>query len=242
MSAGGAAGPELIVALDVSRLAEVEALVTAIGPHVGYYKVGKQLFTRVGPAAVAWLKQANKRVFLDLKFHDIPNTVAQAVTAAVEGGADMVNVHASGGRAMIAAAAAAARQANPQALLVAVTVLTSLDRPALAELGLDLPPETQVVRLARLARDAGAHGVVASALESALIRQHCGPDFVQVVPGIRPAGADVQDQKRVMTPAAAAALGIHYVVVGRPITGADDPGRAAAAIREELRSGASRRR
>ncbi len=225
---------QLIVALDFDQLSEAEALVDRLGDAVSYFKVGKQLFTRNGPAALAALKSRRKQIFLDLKFHDIPNTVAQAVRVGIELGADIINVHAGGGRAMLEAAAAAAHEANPEALLVAVTVLTSLDQAALREVGLDTPPADQVARLARLAQDAGAHGVVASARESAIITAACGPDFVQVLPGIRPAGAARNDQKRVVTPGDARAMGAHYIVVGRPITRADDPAGAAGAILEEL--------
>ncbi len=221
---------KLIVALDFDSLDEVGLLVTALGDRVAYYKVGKQLFTRCGPPVLAWLKGRGKQVFLDLKFHDIPNTVAKAVRAAAELGADMINVHASGGAEMISAAVSAARETRPEVLLIAVTVLTSLDAAALAALGVNATPEEQVARLAKLAQDAGAHGVVASARESEVIRRVCGPDFVQVLPGIRPAGAAAQDQKRVVTPAAAAALGAHYIVVGRPITQAPDPQAAADSI------------
>ncbi len=228
-------GTQLIVALDFDSLELVESLVDQLGDAVSYYKVGKQLFTRCGPHVVRTLKDRGKQVFLDLKFHDIPNTVAQAVRAGISMGADMVNIHASGGRAMIAAAVEAAAETNPDALLIAVTVLTSLDREALSEVGLDLEPADQVRCLALLAKDAGAHGVVASAKESMIISEACGPDFVQVLPGIRPAGAAVQDQKRVVTPGDAAAMGAHYIVVGRPITQADDPRAAALAVLEELR-------
>ncbi len=225
---------ELIVALDVDTLDAAKGLVERIADQVNYYKVGKQLFTRCGPDAVKWLKGQGKRVFLDLKFHDIPNTVAKAVTSGIETGADMVNIHASGGSAMIKAAVEAATAANPETLLIAVTVLTSLDAAALKELGLNVTPEEQVARLAKLAQSAGAHGVVASAKESAIITESCGSDFVQVLPGIRPAGVETQDQKRVVTPGDAAAMGAHYIVVGRPITQADSPIEAAAAVNAEI--------
>jgi orotidine-5'-phosphate decarboxylase len=225
---------EMIVALDVDTLDAAKGLVNRIGDSVGFYKVGKQLFTRCGPDVVRYLKDSGKRVFLDLKFHDIPNTVAKAVKAGLETGADMVNIHASGGRAMMAAAVEAAGETNPDALLIAVTVLTSMDRDAMREVGLDLDPSDQVRRLANLAQSAGVHGVVASARESLLIRECCGPDFVQVLPGIRPAGSAAQDQKRVMTPGDAAAQGAQFIVVGRPVTQADDPAASANAINAEL--------
>ena len=224
--------PHLIVALDVDTLAEAEALLGRIGPDVLWFKVGKQLFTRHGPAAVALLKDHGRKVFLDLKFHDIPNTVAQAVRSAAAIGADLTNVHAGGGPAMLRAAAAAARESG--VLLTAVTVLTSMDRAELAAVGLDLEPARQVLRLACLARDCGVPGVVCSPLEIGIIREACGPDFVLVVPGIRPAGAGQDDQKRIMTPAQAAAAGTDFVVVGRPITAAKDPAAAARAVLAEL--------
>lgn len=223
---------ELIVALDLDTVAQVDAMVAAIGPGVQWYKVGKQLFTQEGPAVVKHLQELGKRVFLDLKFHDIPNTVAQAVRAVAAIGADMTNVHASGGRGMLEAAAAAARET--QVLLIAVTVLTSMNEEELANVGVQDSPGRQVVRLARLTQQAGVAGVVCSALEIEAIRAACGPEFVLVVPGIRPAGADHGDQKRVMTPREAATAGADYIVVGRPITKAPDPAAAAAAVRREL--------
>ena len=225
----------LIVPLDVDSAEIAMNLVAEIGDSVLWYKVGKQLFTREGPDIVRQLKAKGKRVFLDLKFHDIPNTVAQAVRSATELGADIVNVHASGGRAMMAAAAEAK---TGDALVIAVTVLTSLDREALEEVGIDAPVDEQVVRLASLAQEAGLAGVVASGKESALIREACGPDFVQVIPGIRPAGSAANDQKRVLTPGDAISCGAHYLVVGRPITKADNPAAAARAIVEEIDSAA----
>jgi orotidine-5'-phosphate decarboxylase len=222
----------LIVALDVDTLDAATHLVHCLGPAVEWYKVGKQLFTRHGPAAVRQLREAGKHVFLDLKFHDIPNTVAQAVRSAAGIGAELTNVHASGGPAMLRAAAAAARESG--ILLTAVTVLTSMDRAELAAVGVDVEPAQQVVRLALLSRDCGVAGVVCSPLEVPLLRQACGPHFVLVVPGIRPAGAASDDQKRVMTPQQAAAAGTDFIVVGRPITAAPDPAAAAAAIQRDL--------
>jgi orotidine-5'-phosphate decarboxylase len=226
----------LIVALDVDSLDAAAELVRRLGPTVEWYKIGKQLFTRYGPAAVQRLKDAGKRVFLDLKFHDIPNTVAQAVRSAAAVGADLTNVHASGGPAMLRAAALAGRDAGIR--VIAVTVLTSMDRAELAAIGLDLDPVDQVLRLAALSRDCGIAGVVCSPLEVVPIRQACGQDFVLVVPGIRPAGAPGDDQKRIMTPAQAAAAGTDYIVVGRPITAALDPALAAAVVLREIAAGA----
>ncbi|OPZ31759.1 MAG: Orotidine 5'-phosphate decarboxylase [Lentisphaerae bacterium ADurb.BinA184] len=223
---------ELIVALDVATLDEAAAVVHTLGDAVTWYKIGKQLFTRFGPAAVQTVKAAGKHVFLDLKFHDIPNTVAQAVRSAASLGADITNVHASGGRAMLKAAADAARETG--LIVLGVTVLTSMDAAELRAVGITASPEEQVVRLARLAQAAGVPGVVCSALEIAALRQACGPDFLLVVPGIRPAGAAHDDQARVMTPAEAARAGASYIVVGRPILKAPSPAEAARAIRREL--------
>jgi orotidine-5'-phosphate decarboxylase len=222
----------LIVALDVDTLDAAAHLVERLGAAVEWYKVGKQLFTRHGPAAVRLLKEAGKRVFLDLKFHDIPNTVAQAVRSAAAIGADLTNVHASGGPSMLRAAAQAGRESG--ILVTAVTVLTSMDQAELAAVGVDLDPAQQVVRLAVLSRDCGISGVVCSPLEVPLIRLACGPDFVLVVPGIRPAGSGSDDQKRIMTPGQAAAAGTDFIVVGRPITAAPDALAAASAILAEL--------
>ena len=207
-------------------------LVESLGNSVEWYKIGKQLFTRYGPDAVKQLKQLGKHVFLDLKYHDIPNTVAQAVRAAAAIGADLTNVHASGGPAMLKAASKAASESG--VLLIAVTVLTSMDTTELAAVGLSCSPEEQVVRLARLAQDNGVPGVVCSAREIVPIRKACGSDFVLVVPGIRPAGSSHGDQKRVMMPQQAAEAGATFIVVGRPITQAADPKSAANTILAEL--------
>jgi len=230
---------ELIVALDVDDLNEGLRLVAAAGDAVRWYKIGSRLFTRCGPQAVRVLAAAGKQVFLDLKFHDIPNTVAGAVAAAAELGVKLVNVHAAGGSAMLQAARAALLPLPPEhrPLLVAVTVLTSMDQAALSEIhGGSVTPAEQVCRLAKLAQTAGLDGVVASAHEIALIRETCGPDFRLVIPGIRPAGGDRGDQRRVLTPCEAARLGADFIVVGRPILAAADPAAAAAAIQAELAS------
>jgi len=234
-SAGTPPRPELIIALDLDTLDEALDMARTIGPEASWFKIGKQLFTRTGPSSVRALKDMGAHVFLDLKFHDIPNTVAQAVRAAADIGADMVNVHASGGPTMLRAAAEAAADAG--VILVAVTVLTSLDRQELASIGIDRDPLDQVLRLATLARDAGLHGVVCSPREINALRQSCGRDFVLVTPGIRPASSALDDQKRVMTPAEAARAGADYIVVGRPITRSDDPAGAAAEVRAECRLG-----
>lgn len=225
---------QLIVALDLPDREAALAMVRQLDAQVEWFKVGKQMFTRYGPDFVTAVKDQGKRVFLDLKYHDIPNTVARAVEAALALGVDMLNVHASGGPEMLAAAAAAASSANPEAILLAVTVLTSMDEAALRAVGVPDSPANQVARLAKLAETSGIAGVVCSAKEIELLRRDCARGFQLVVPGIRPAGSARGDQKRVMTPAAAASAGADYIVVGRPILQAPDPAAAAAAIVEEL--------
>lgn len=230
----------LIIALDVGSAAEAVALTNTLRGAVGGFKIGKQLFTAEGPAIVRQLASEGDRVFLDLKFHDIPNTVAGAIASAVQTGAWMVNVHASGGRAMMTAAAEAAissaeRFARERPLVLGVTVLTSLDDKAITEVGISGSARDQVVRLARLAKDCGLDGVVASPREIQDIRAACGEDFIIVTPGIRPASRRPNDdQVRTMEPSEALAAGAHYLVIGRPITGAPDPRAAAEAIAGEL--------
>lgn len=231
----------VLVALDVDNAAAARALADRLRGSVGGYKVGHQLFTSEGPSVVRDLVARGDRVFLDLKYHDIPNTVAGAVAAAAGLGVWMVNVHAGGGRPMMSAARQAAdeaaqRHGRPAPLVIAVTVLTSLDAATLATLGVDESPLDHVVRLARLTQDAGLDGVVASPLEIAAIRQACGDQFLIVTPGIRggSAAAGPDDQQRTATPAGAMAAGASYLVVGRPITGAADPRAAADAIAREI--------
>jgi len=233
---------QLLVALDVESGRRALELADALEDLAGGFKVGSRLFTLEGPALVGALVDRGARVFLDLKFHDIPNTVAQAVEAAVQTGAWMIDVHASGGAAMMQAAAragreTAARLGRPAPLLVGITVLTSMDEAALRETGVERPLLEQVVTLARTAKDAGLHGVVASPHETSSIRQACGPDFAIVTPGIRgtAAGGARNDQVRTMGPAEAIRAGASYIVVGRPIIAAPDPRAAARAIVEELR-------
>ena len=232
---------KLLVALDVESGERAMQLVTVLRGLAGGFKIGNRLFTSDGPALVRRIVDAGSRVFLDLKYHDIPNTVEQAVEAAVATGAWMINVHSSGGSAMMAAAARAARDTSaklgrPAPLMIGVTVLTSMDQGALRAIGVQRPLLEQVIALARLTQEAGLQGVVASAQETPEIRAACGPDFQIVTPGIRGASAGTQrnDQSRTMGPAEAIRAGASYIVVGRPIIAAPDPRAAAAAIAEEL--------
>ena len=228
----------LIVALDLPSGSAATQMAERLQGYVGLFKVGSELFTAEGPVTVRYLVTTGHKVFLDLKFHDIPNTVRAAAREAAELGVTLLNVHASGGRKMMEAAlegvrsAVAPQQAGPKVL--AVTVLTSLDARDLAELGISGTPMEAVVRLARLAQTAGLDGVVASAREISAIRHACGPDFLIVTPGIRPASTDANDQARIATPASAIAAGADYLVVGRPITGAPDPAAAADAVVAEM--------
>ena len=215
--------PKIIVALDYPQAAPALDLAARLQPDLCRLKVGKELFTAAGPQLVEQLMQRGFEVFLDLKFHDIPNTVAQACKAAATLGVWMVNVHALGGRRMMEAASVALAQATQPPKLIAVTVLTSMAREDLAELGIDAAPADMVLRLARLARDSGLDGVVCSAQEAVLLRRECGDAFCLVTPGIRPADAAADDQSRIMTPRAALENGSNYLVIGRPITHAPDP-------------------
>ena len=228
----------LIVALDVPSLEEAQAMAARLSGVVRWYKVGLELYTAAGPAAVAAVRK-DGRVFLDLKFHDIPATVAGAVAAATRLGVDLLTVHALGGTAMLLAAAEAAlrtaeiiRRRPPTVL--GVTLLTSGDAAAMAEVGMAGTPAEAAVRLARLARAAGLGGVVASPADAAAIRTACGPDLLIVCPGIRPAGAAADDQRRVATPRAAIDAGADVLVVGRPITRAADPRSAAEELTREI--------
>lgn len=215
--------PRVFVALDFPEGEAAMALVRRLRPHLCGLKVGKELFVAAGPQLVRELVDRGYRVFLDLKFHDIPNTVAQACQAAGRLGVWMVNVHASGGLAMLRAARESLDQLAAPPKLIAVTVLTSMGRPDLAQIGLDLEPAEQVLRLARLTAQAGLDGVVCSAREAGVLRTELGQDFLLVTPGIRPADAALGDQQRVLTPDQALAAGANYLVIGRPITQAADP-------------------
>ena len=224
----------LIVALDVSSAAEARKIVTAVGNSAATFKVGKQLFTAEGPVLVRDLVASGRKVFLDLKFHDIPNTVAGAVSEAAKLKVSMLTVHASGGTKMLKAASEAASESANKPLVLGVTVLTSLNEADLQEQGITDGVQAHVLRLAGLALQARCGGIVASAQEASHLRQMLGTGFVIVTPGVRPAGSDVGDQARVVTPKAALEAGANHIVVGRPITAARDPGAAAAAILDQL--------
>ena len=233
-----------IVALDVPSLAPALAIVEALGDRCRYYKIGGELFTAEGPPVVHAVRQTGADVFLDLKFHDIPNTVRSAVASAARLGVRLVTVHASGGRAMLRAAAGAAASsagAGTRCRVLAVSVLTSLDAPGLAEAwgrSASVQVEQEVVRLAGLAQSSGVDGLVCSALEAAAVRRALGGGLELLVPGIRFAGSAADDQIRVATPAMAAAAGANYIVVGRAVTEARDPRRAMEAVLAELAAGA----
>lgn len=226
--------PKIIIALDFPDAQPALALADRLEPSQCRLKVGKQLFTATGPDLIEQLMQRGFEIFLDLKFHDIPNTTAQACKAAASLGVWMVNVHALGGRKMLEAARDAVAGTSQKPKLIAVTLLTSMAQQDLADIGINATPAEMVMRLATLARDSGLDGVVCSAHESALLRKHCGNDFCLVTPGIRPAQASLDDQSRVMTPHAAMEAGSSYLVIGRPITQAADPLRALLEINREL--------
>lgn len=233
----------LCVALDRPSLEEALGLARQVGDRAGFLKVGLELFSAAGPTAVRELRALGPKVFLDLKLHDIPNTVAGAVRRATALGASLLTLHASGGAGMISAARkaaedAAAKLSVERPRLLAVTVLTSLDASALSQtLGIESPAQELVLRLAKLAKDAGADGVVCSAREVAAVKKACGSDFLAVTPGIRPAGGQAGDQKRVTTPADAIRAGADLLVVGRPVTAAPDPAAAADGILESIEEG-----
>lgn len=224
----------VIVALDYPDQAQALAMAARLDPAKVRVKVGKELFTRSGPAVVDALHKLGFEVFLDLKFHDIPNTVAGAVRAAADMGVWMVNVHASGGARMMSAAADAIAGHSNKPLLIAVTVLTSMDGTDLQQVGIHDEPAVQVQRLAELAKASGMDGVVCSAREAAMLKQACGPSFALVTPGIRPLGAEAGDQRRVLTPRQAQEAGVDYMVIGRPITQSPEPTVVVEQILTEL--------
>jgi len=229
----------LIVALDVHTMDDVQRLVESLGDAVTYYKVGMELFYSVGPDVVRWLKKEGKHVFLDLKLHDIPNTVAGGLASLMTLGADIVNVHASGGYTMMKTAAerlhaAAAEQGIPCPKIIAITVLTSMNEEDWAKLGAAESIADHVTRLAKLTKAAGLDGVVASPREAASIRAACGDNFLIVTPGVRPAGASIDDQSRIATPGEALKNGATHLVVGRPIRAAEHPKEAALSILNEM--------
>jgi orotidine-5'-phosphate decarboxylase len=225
----------IFVALDTTDADQAVAMAEKLNGLVGGVKMGKEFFTAHGPAEVNRVSANGMPVFLDLKYHDIPNTVAGAIRASLKMKPFMVNVHASGGEAMMKAAAEAANEAGAdKPLLIAVTVLTSLGDEDLNAMGVSGSAEEQVIRLGRLTQDCGLDGVVCSAREVTALRKACGDDFKLVVPGIRPKWASSDDQKRIVTPSDAVRMGADYLVIGRPITAATDPVEAAEKIAEEL--------
>ncbi|MEJ2462178.1 MAG: orotidine-5'-phosphate decarboxylase [Candidatus Thiodiazotropha sp.] len=226
--------PRVIVALDFPEQARAMQLVERLDPALCRLKVGKEMFTRFGPPLVEALRKRGFEIFLDLKFHDIPNTVAAACDAAADLDVWMMNLHASGGRRMMEAARERLAQRPNPPLLVAVTILTSLAAEDIAEVGYSGEPAENVLRLAQLTREAGLDGVVCSPREAVEIRGRIGDDFLLVTPGVRPKQAAADDQRRVMTPGEAIAAGASYLVVGRPITGAEDPVVALRQINAEI--------
>jgi orotidine-5'-phosphate decarboxylase len=231
---------KIIFALDVNGLSEIDRYAEMLSDRVGMFKVGKELFTSCGPAAVKAVQRHGGQVFLDLKYHDIPNTVANAMLEAARLGVQLANLHALGGGEMMEAAAKAVQKefgGSERPKLLAVTILTSSTEATLRQIGIDHSVQDMVVRLARLAKESGMDGVVASPLEIELIREACGPDFLIVTPGVRPSFAAVDDQKRIMTPSEAVKAGADYLVIGRPIAKAADPVQAAQLITDEIMAG-----
>jgi orotidine-5'-phosphate decarboxylase len=224
----------IVVALDVSDEASLDRLLKQLPPELCRVKIGKELFTNLGPKAIELCHNQGHEVFLDLKFHDIPNTCAMAVRSAARMGVWMVNVHASGGRAMMEASRDLLAGESHQPLLIGVTVLTSMTPNDLSEIGVPDDPVTQVLRLARLAKASGLDGVVCSAEEAPKLKAELGSEFTLVTPGIRPTWAAHDDQARIVTPASALANGSDYLVIGRPITRADSPADALQRIADEL--------
>ncbi len=233
------ADSRIITALDVSSFDKMQDIVEVLGDEVSYYKVGMELYYSAGSKTIEFLKEQGKQIFLDLKLYDIPNTVGHGIAALTRLGANMMTIHGLGGRAMIQAAAEAARNTADslgieRPKLLAITALTSFDEQGWQEIGGQLPIENHVIRLAKLAQESGADGVVASPKEAPLVREACGDDFLIVTPGIRPAFAAANDQKRIMTPADALKNGASKLVIGRPITQAEDPIVAVRKIIKEI--------
>ena len=230
----------LMLALDVDSREKAEEWVHKLKPHVGFFKIGLQLFTKEGPELVRSIRARGGRIFLDVKYHDIPNTVAKACEAAASLQVDFINVHALGGKAMMQAAAkslaqTAERMRVPKPRLLAVTILTSHDAKSVKkDIGLKGTPEAEVKRLALAAKEAGCDGVVCSPKEIGIVRKACGPGFIIVTPGVRPAGAAKQDQKRTLTAGQAVAAGADYLVVGRPITEAPEPALAVELMARDM--------
>ncbi|MDH5393180.1 MAG: orotidine-5'-phosphate decarboxylase [Gammaproteobacteria bacterium] len=224
----------IIVALDYAELSMAEALVEKVSPDLCKLKVGKEMFTRFGPGFVEDLCKSGFDVFLDLKFHDIPNTVAKACEAAADLGVWMTNVHAQGGQRMMTAAKEALIKNNASTRLIAVTVLTSMDKKDLELLGISQSPSELAQSLAKLSHDCGLDGIVCSAQEASQMRSHFLSDFLLVTPGIRPSGSESDDQRRIMTPADAIKAGSSYLVIGRPITKSDDPVGILRTINSEI--------
>ena len=222
--------PKIYVALDYQNASDADALIEQLPSGKVGLKVGKELFTSAGPQWVASLVEKGFSIFLDLKFHDIPNTVAKAVIAAAMLGVDVVNVHASGGSRMMKAAADALKETDNPPLLIGVTVLTSMDESDLKELGISKSVNEQVEYLAKLAKSSGLKGVVCSAQEAKMLKAVCGNDFKLMTPGIRPEGSSKDDQRRTMTPAEAVTVGVDYMVIGRPITQSPNPAQAVENI------------
>lgn len=233
---------KIIFALDVHGLDDIDRWADTLAGKVGMFKVGKELFTSCGPAAVKAVQRHGGKVFLDLKYHDIPNTVASAMCEAARLGVELANLHALGGAEMMETTVAAVHKEFSDAerpRLLAVTILTSSSVETLRQVGIEHSVQDMVLRLARLAKASGMDGVVASPLEIGLIREACGPDFLIVTPGVRPSFAAVNDQKRIMTPAEAVSSGADYLVIGRPIAKAADPAQAAECIAAEITGGAA---
>lgn len=232
---------KIIFALDVHGLEDIDRWAETLSGKVGMFKVGKELFTSSGPAAVKAVQRHGGQVFLDLKYHDIPNTVANAMLEAARLGVQLTNLHALGGAEMMETAVSAVHKEFSGAerpRLLAVTILTSSTAMTLRQVGIEYSVQDMVVRLARLAKESGMDGVVASPLEIGLIREACGSDFLIVTPGVRPSFAAVDDQKRIMTPSEAVSSGADYLVIGRPIAKAVDPAHAAECIADEIVRGA----